>query len=68
MKTSNKSTDTDDLIVDEPSTAITKQHVRREQQKSTHRIKREPKPRRRAKKAKKSDEGIVECIFRFNFC
>lgn len=56
VETSNKSTDTDDLVIVEPSIAFAEQDVETEQ-KSSRRIKRETKPRRRTRKAKQIDEG-----------
>lgn len=53
--TIDKSTDTEDLVVVEPTIVFAEENVKCE--KPTRKIKRETKPRRRTKKAKKIEEG-----------
>lgn len=57
----DKSTDTDDLILTEPSINCAEINVKDEQVKCSKRIKKEPKTRKRTKKSnrRKDDEGNI---------
>lgn len=54
VKNINKSTDTDDLIVDEPSASFVA--CVKTEQKTSKRIKREPRTKKRTKKSRKQEE------------
>ena len=54
FETIDKCTDTNDLVVEEPSPSFVV-NVKSEQ-KTTKRIKREPRPRKRTKKSRKQEE------------
>lgn len=61
VKTINKSTDTDDLIVDEPSASFVA--CVKTEQKTSKRIKREPKTKKRTKKSRKQEEDEGNLTF-----